>query len=133
MTTVGYGDVVPESSGGRLIGVFVMVFGVASVSLMTALVTSSFVTYQQRRSGGELERHQELVESLERIEQRLDALDPPSAVDADEHAARDDEALRRRRAAGPRAPTSAGRATRASTPHSDSVATIGETTDTRPR
>ncbi len=54
-----------------------MVFGVASVSLITALVTSSFMTYQQRRSGGELDRHQQLVEALARIEQRLDALEPP--------------------------------------------------------
>ena len=75
MTTVGYGDVVPESSGGRFLGVFVMVFGVASVSLITALVTSSFITYQQRRTGGELERYQELQDALERIEQRLDAID----------------------------------------------------------
>ena len=75
MTTVGYGDVVPESTGGRLIGVFVMVFGVASVSLITALVTSSFITYQQRRTGGELERYEELREALERIEQRLDSMD----------------------------------------------------------
>ena len=77
VTTVGYGDVVPASSGGRLIGVFVMLFGVASVSLITALVTSSFITYQQKRSGGELERHEELRDALARIEQRLDALDPP--------------------------------------------------------
>jgi len=75
VTTVGYGDVVPESTGGRLIGILIMVFGVASVSLITALVTSSFITYQQRRSGGELERHQELLEALARIEQRLDTPD----------------------------------------------------------
>ena len=79
VTTVGYGDVVPETTGGRIIGVFVMVLGVASVSLITALVTSSFITYQQRRTGGELDRHQELVESLARIERRLDALEPPPA------------------------------------------------------
>jgi voltage-gated potassium channel len=77
VTTVGYGDVVPESSGGRFIGLFVMVFGVASVSLITALVTSSFITYQQKRSGGELERHQELRDTLARIEARIDALEPP--------------------------------------------------------
>ena len=75
VTTVGYGDVVPESNGGRLIGIFVMIFGVASVSLITALVTSSFITYQQRRTGGELERYQQLQDALERIEQRLDAID----------------------------------------------------------
>lgn len=74
VTTVGYGDVVPETAGGRLIGLFVMVVGVAAVSLITALVTSSFITYQQRQRGGELDRHQELRDALARIEQRLDAL-----------------------------------------------------------
>jgi len=75
VTTVGYGDVVPETAGGRLIGLFVMVVGVAAVSLITALVTSSFITYQQRQQGGELDRHQELRDVLARIEQRLDALE----------------------------------------------------------
>ena len=75
VTTVGYGDVVPETSGGRLIGLFVMVVGVGAVSLITALVTSSFMTFQQHRAGGELDRHQQLVDALERIQQRLDALE----------------------------------------------------------
>jgi voltage-gated potassium channel len=74
VTTVGYGDVVPETSGGRLIGLFVMIVGVSSVSLITALVTSSFITYQQRQRGGEVERHQELRDALARIERRLDEL-----------------------------------------------------------
>lgn len=75
VTTVGYGDVVPDTAGGRIVGVFVMVFGVASVSLITALVTSSFITYQQRRTGGELDRHQELLDALAGIEQRLDTIE----------------------------------------------------------
>jgi voltage-gated potassium channel len=78
VTTVGYGDVVPETAGGRLIGLFVMVVGVAAVSLITALVTSSFITYQQKRVGGEIERHQELRAALERIEQRLEAIESKS-------------------------------------------------------
>ena len=78
VTTVGYGDVVPETAGGRLIGLFVMIFGVASVSLITALVTSSFITFEQRRRGGELERQQELRDALARIEARLAALDRPA-------------------------------------------------------
>jgi voltage-gated potassium channel len=80
VTTVGYGDVVPETSGGRLIGLFVMVVGVGAVSLITALVTSSFITFQQHRAGGELDRHQELLDALARIEQRLEA---PSASGRD--------------------------------------------------
>jgi voltage-gated potassium channel len=75
VTTVGYGDVVPETSGGRLIGLFVMIVGVSSVSLITALVTSSFITYQQRQRGGEVERHEELRDALARIERRLDAIE----------------------------------------------------------
>jgi voltage-gated potassium channel Kch len=77
VTTVGYGDVVPETAGGRLIGLLVMVVGVGAVSLITALVTSSFITFQQQRVGGELDRHHELVDALERIEKRLDALESP--------------------------------------------------------
>ncbi len=75
VTTVGYGDVVPETTGGRLIGVVIMMVGVTAVSLITALVTSSFITYQQGRTGGELDRHQQLVDALARIESRLDAAD----------------------------------------------------------
>lgn len=75
VTTVGYGDVVPATSGGRIIGLVVMVVGVAAVSLITALVTSSFITYQQRREGGELDRHTQLVDALMRIEKRLERVE----------------------------------------------------------
>ena len=75
VTTVGYGDVVPETSGGRLVGFVVMVFGVAAVSVLTALVTSAFVAYERERIGGDVQRHQELVETLARLEKRLDALE----------------------------------------------------------
>ena len=75
VTTIGYGDVVPGTSGGRMIAVFVMFASVATVSFTTAVVTAAFVGYQQRRLGGEAERHQELVEMLARIEGRLDMLE----------------------------------------------------------
>ena len=75
VTTIGYGDVVPATSGGRVIAVFVMFFSVATVSFTTAVVTASFVAYQQRRMGGDAERHEELLEILRRIETRLDELD----------------------------------------------------------
>jgi voltage-gated potassium channel len=74
VTTIGYGDVVPRTSGGRVIAVFVMFASVATVSFTTAVVTASFVAYQQRRIGPETERHQELVDTLARIEQRLDRI-----------------------------------------------------------
>jgi voltage-gated potassium channel len=74
VTTIGYGDVVPATSGGRVIAVFVMFASVATVSFTTAVVTASFVGYQQRRLGGDEQRQQELRETLARIEGKVDAL-----------------------------------------------------------
>jgi voltage-gated potassium channel len=76
VTTVGYGDVVPSTGGGRFIGGIVMFVSVATVSLVTAVVTAGFVAYQQRRLSGEVERHQELRETLARIEKRIEKLEP---------------------------------------------------------
>jgi voltage-gated potassium channel len=75
VTTVGYGDVVPTTSGGRFIGGIVMFVSVATVSLVTAVVTAGFVAFQQRRLSGEAERHEELRAGLARIEERLRALE----------------------------------------------------------
>lgn len=75
VTTIGYGDVVPATGWGRMIAVFVMFASVATVSFTTAVVTATFVAYHQRRLGHDAERHQEVLDSLERIERKLDALD----------------------------------------------------------
>jgi voltage-gated potassium channel len=75
VTTVGYGDVVPSTGGGRFIGGITMFVSVAFVSLVTAIVTAGFVAFQQRRLSGEVERHEELRSALERIEKRLEALE----------------------------------------------------------
>lgn len=76
MTTVGYGDVVPESGAGRIVAVFVMAFGVTAVSLTTAVVTAEFVARAQGRredaGGGE---DPAVHESLARIERRLESLE----------------------------------------------------------
>ena len=79
VTTVGYGDVVPSTGGGRVIGGIVMFVSVATVSLVTAVVTAGFVAFQQRRLSGDVERHQELVDTLARLEGRLDAMQQPPA------------------------------------------------------
>jgi voltage-gated potassium channel len=75
VTTIGYGDVVPATSGGRFIAVFVMFASVATISFSTAVLTASFVAYQQRRLGPETARHEELVETLGRIERQLEAVE----------------------------------------------------------
>ena len=76
VTTVGYGDVVPETGWGRVAAVFVMVFGVAAVSLTTAIVTSGFVARAQRQHQEvELAGHPPVHEALARIEERLERIE----------------------------------------------------------
>jgi voltage-gated potassium channel len=52
LTTVGYGDVVPKSFGGRLVGVGLMLGGVLTLSLLTATVASVFISRKFRRERG---------------------------------------------------------------------------------
>jgi len=79
VTTIGYGDVVPATSGGRVVAVFVMFGSVATVSLTTAVITASFVSFQQRRLSGESERHQELLDTLHQIDERLKRIEKAKA------------------------------------------------------
>jgi voltage-gated potassium channel Kch len=79
LATVGYGDVVPHSAWGRVIGSAVILVGVTLISFLTAIVTSYFVSADQA-DAEERERQRtdallEATESLRRIEQRLDALE----------------------------------------------------------
>ncbi|HTR33852.1 MAG TPA: potassium channel family protein [Gaiellaceae bacterium] len=71
VTTVGYGDVGPEKPVGRVIGSFVMLAGIALVSIVTAVITSTFVTRAQE------ERRAQLGPTpvQERFERRFDDLE----------------------------------------------------------
>jgi voltage-gated potassium channel Kch len=51
VSTVGYGDVVPESSAGRVLGAGLMLLGVAFVPAITSIVVAVLVTQLQQRSG----------------------------------------------------------------------------------
>jgi hypothetical protein len=51
VTTVGYGDVVPHSTEGRVIGGVVMLTGVAFIAVITSAVTAMLIeSARQRRS-----------------------------------------------------------------------------------
>jgi voltage-gated potassium channel len=62
VTTVGYGDVVPTTTGGRFIATGLMIIGFASLSLLTGIVASLLVSRQT-----EAQAHKPIIE----VEKRL--------------------------------------------------------------
>ena len=77
VTTVGYGDVVPTSAGGRLVGALLMLAGVSAIPITTSLVVSVFVSRLQRQQHAlDLKEREEIVDRLERIEKALVAREP---------------------------------------------------------
>jgi voltage-gated potassium channel Kch len=73
VTTVGYGDVTPKDVTGRLLGAFVMLEGTAFIAIVTAVITSSFVTRAQMERDKAL--HKDDLSDRELMEQRFDELE----------------------------------------------------------
>jgi voltage-gated potassium channel len=86
VTTVGYGDVAPKNVPGRLVGAFEMLEGIAFVAIITAVITSSFVTRATRESEAaqakdELSDRELMERRFDELEQKLDALASTSGPD----------------------------------------------------
>ena len=75
VTTVGYGDVIPQTAFSKFVAAFVMFFGVATVSLFTAIVTSVVMASSQERLSAAPPEEDPHRDVLERIEQRLAELE----------------------------------------------------------
>ena len=70
VTTVGYGDTVPDSTLGRLIATAVMLFGIAFITVTTAAIGSLFNDSARRHRQ---RRHEDPVqEEVARLHSRLD-------------------------------------------------------------
>jgi len=91
LATVGYGDVVPTTAWGKIVGSATIIVGVTFLAFLTATVTSLFVSTEQDeraaeearlRSAGEVETRAliarsdaETRELFRRLEERLAAID----------------------------------------------------------
>ena len=84
VTTVGYGDVTPENAVGRFVAALFLLEAIAFVTIVTAVITSSFVERARQREIADSEtagavgaqqlaaQLSEITSRLERIQQTLD-------------------------------------------------------------
>jgi voltage-gated potassium channel Kch len=80
ITTVGYGDIVPTTAAGRVVGGIEMVLGVSFIAILTAGVTRTVI---QRGGAGATEadrahrerRHQTIVDALTETRNAIAELD----------------------------------------------------------
>ena len=79
LTTVGYGDVVPASTAGRIIATIVMLNGIALLTVITAAVTATLIDQvRRRREASETPGHAQdpdVLRKLDEISSRLDAIE----------------------------------------------------------
>ncbi len=70
--TVGYGDIVPHTAWGRVVGSVVIVFGVTFIAFLTATVTSVFVSSaEQEERQRERQREEEIEEETRALLRQL--------------------------------------------------------------
>jgi hypothetical protein len=72
VTTVGYGDVVPASTAGKVIASFMMLGGLSLLAIVTGAITSGFVAraQEERRKQG----HDPVMQELQDVRAQLQAI-----------------------------------------------------------
>lgn len=69
VSTVGYGDVVPVSEGGRMFATFLIMLGIVTLAILTANISAYLIKF------GNGERNDKLHEQLNEISARLEAIE----------------------------------------------------------
>ena len=86
VTTVGYGDIVPDQTAGKIIAGFLMLGGLSLIAVVTAAITSGFVSRAdaERRAAGEdpvMQKLEEIAAELKAVKTELDHLRPTTGTD----------------------------------------------------
>jgi voltage-gated potassium channel len=78
VSTVGYGDVVPTTPAGRVIGAFLILTALSLIPTLTSLAVSALMTKRTREEAKLVRREgQEIRDALRRIEQELARREEP--------------------------------------------------------
>ena len=72
VTTVGYGDVVPQETDGKMIATVLMVGGLSFFAVITGFITSGFVTAAQERRRANAD--DPVIERLDRVSAEVEAM-----------------------------------------------------------
>src|SRR5450432_2956693 len=88
VTTVGYGDIVPNQTAGKVIAGFLMLGGLSLLSVVTAAITSGFVSRSEarRRAAGEdpvMQKLDDLAAELRTVKAKLEQLQPGGGAEDD--------------------------------------------------
>jgi voltage-gated potassium channel len=76
VTTVGYGDVTPKNPSGRVVAAFVMLEGIAFLTIIIAAITSTFIARaREQEAAAEDEAERRIETRLDDLAQRLDRLE----------------------------------------------------------
>lgn len=72
VSTVGYGDYVPESGAGKIVATALMLTGLALIPMLTSVVVSILASQRTREAREDELRHLTLIlERLDRLERNL--------------------------------------------------------------
>lgn len=75
MTSTGYGDIVPTTFSGRLIGIIAMIGGILIFSTLTAVISSIYVSKISRDNHSNLEsKIEDLTSEIEKLNKKIDDL-----------------------------------------------------------
>jgi voltage-gated potassium channel len=74
VTTVGYGDNVPMTLAGRLVAALVMLLGIGFLTVITAAITSTFVS-RSRREQAPSDVETALEEQFRQLDARLERIE----------------------------------------------------------
>jgi voltage-gated potassium channel len=76
VSTVGYGDLVPESDAGKLVATGLMLTGLGLIPLITSVVVSILVSQRSREAREEeLRDLNQILDRLDNLDRRLEGLE----------------------------------------------------------